>query len=131
VYVLAGPLVSGSLAGAWLTIQGLPGEGLGGLLGSTGDIDADGTLELLAGELGPYYYGAGMDSYVLDLGASGVQPRDAVTDLQIPDPQTSLFGFRTAAGGDLDADGLEDVLIGAGYAGNASGAMYGIFGSPL
>jgi hypothetical protein len=35
------------------------------------------------------------------------------------------------AGGDLDADGLEDVLIGAGYAGNASGAMYGIFGSPL
>ncbi len=131
VYVMSGPLTSGSLSGALLTITGLPGEGLGGRLGAAGDLDADGSFEVLAGEFGLAYNGLPLDSYLLDLGTTGSVLRDAVTDMTVPDPGSSQFGFRTAAGGDLDADGWADLLVGAPYANYSAGAIYGIFGSPL
>lgn len=98
---------------------------LGGNSGATsaGDVDADGDLDLLTGEIKHWWAGAGADGGELlinDGNARFARPGDDVTGLGVEHLGVSWDeGHMTNALFDFDNDGLLDVYIGGSdYAGN-------------
>jgi pectate lyase len=97
-----------------------------GLMVTAGDIDNDGYVDVLAGAQG--YDNLRGRVYLF----WGGEPLDARPDVVFEgkDPN-SLFGRRIDAGGDVNGDGYNDIVVGARQAGveRYSGAAYLYFGN--
>ncbi len=90
------------------TRDGIPGAGLGTSLSSVGDIDGDGTPDVLAGA-------PGTGTALVFSGRGGATLQTFRSD----EPRDG-FGIKVCGLGDLDGDGCPDVLIGA-WNSNANG----------
>jgi cysteine-rich repeat protein len=116
-----------------VVVAASPGEGLGGAGAlAAGDVDGDGTADVLAGAPG-----AGALYVVLGT-AAAVGGWPASRDLLAAPADVTLIGpagagFPSAvAAGDVNGDGLADIVVGAagadGGAGAASGAVWVVYG---
>jgi hypothetical protein len=130
------------LADADLTLYGeAPGDVLGEWLSSAGDVDGDGNADLLIGAHG--HDGGGLDNtgatYLLlsdglesTLGSMTIID---VADLKIiGGREGDGSGYPVASAGDVDGDGLADLLIGARYEDRGAedaGAAYLLYASGL
>ncbi|MBK7674889.1 MAG: FG-GAP repeat protein [Candidatus Accumulibacter sp.] len=99
-----------------------------------GDINGDGLADLLVGAPGNRVSGAGRsyvvfgktDSSVVDLSAVASGNGGFVVNGQCAGDAT---GYSVAGAGDINGDGLADLIIGAAYSATAAGRSYVIFGS--
>ncbi len=98
-------------------------EHLGFSVASAGDVDADGFQDVVVGATGT---GANRGAAYLFLGSTS-GPGGPASVVLGPAANTR-FGFAVGGGGDLDADGFDDVLVGAPDGGE-DGAAYAYRGS--
>ena len=118
-----------TLGSGGFRIRGVVGEGLGSTLTGLGDVNGDGTADLLLGTAngGKAYvvFGRSTTSEVnlATLGSGGYAIRaEAAGD---------LTGMVVTAAGDLNGDGVADLLIGAPHnaeGGANAGAVYAVWG---
>lgn len=146
-YVFRGPLDAGTygLGEAWATITGegpvaterpdapphgapAAGDGVGSVAASLGDIDGDGLADLVLGANGNEVGGndAGVGAIFLGPVGEGDHPLGDADQLWTGDSDLQYVGDQAAGPGDIDGDGLADVLI-SGETG-LSGTTWVIFG---
>ena len=105
------------------------GDGAGRALAAAGDVDGDGLDDLLVGA--PYRDGSTGSAYVVSGGTLGDVSLSGAAAILVGVDAGDTAGMSVAAGGDLNADGALDLLLGApgadGGAANA-GAVYAVFG---
>jgi len=118
-----------------LTIRGVPHSNLGYALAAAGDVNGDGLKDIVAGS--PYVDGFGA-AYVIfgaQRGRAGLQVSEldgtngfVVTGLE----RYGFFGAGAAGAGDVNGDGLDDVVFGAPRSGKSerrdAGEAFVIFG---
>ena len=116
------------------TLQGTEGEALGSSL-ATGDVNGDGAVDLVAGI--PDAYGQTGGVLVID-GPFGPGDDGLLSNLDRPHDRHrgvetgDRAGFSIAVVGDVDADGRDDLLVGAPFAGGfgpEAGAAYLVLGN--
>jgi Ca2+-binding RTX toxin-like protein len=115
-----------------------PGETIGGAIASAGDVNGDGRDDIIIGAPDDDASSAtGGSAYVLY--APGVGPLSGPIDLANLSPSQgfrmvgigtgSNTGVSVAAAGDVNADGIGDVIVGADFAGTANpGHAYVVYG---
>ena len=134
VYVLAGPLHgSVSATSATATIDGsVADDAVGAALTAGGDVDGDGTPDLLFGASGYDYGGTNTGGAFLFFGpAVGSLTLGDADSLMAGEHASDNAGWSVGGAGDMDGDGQDDVLVGAARAdggGTASGAAYLVYG---
>lgn len=125
-YLLYGPLSSGSLSTANAKLIGdVMGDASGYALGS-GDTDGDGLQEMLMGATGNDRGGSNAGAVYLVENPSGNVDLSTASAIFVGENTGDNAGHRVIVG-DLNGDGMEDVLVGATGAdpnGSASGAVY-------
>jgi len=103
----AGPTPVSDLPG--VALHGGPGGGMGNVV-AEGDVDGDGLRDVLVGDHGLsrvyLFYGAG-------LGATSELTVDEADVVLVGEDPADWVGWRIANGGDVDGDGLDDLLVGA------------------
>jgi hypothetical protein len=108
----------------------IPGDTTGSTFGASvaigGDMNGDGFADLVIGD--PSYGPFGV-TYVYLGGSSGVGAAPSVTLVGIE--SGGNFGNAVATAGDLDGDGLSDLVIGASNVGNGEGRVYLYIGTPM
>ncbi|MEO5345077.1 MAG: FG-GAP-like repeat-containing protein [Magnetococcus sp. YQC-9] len=121
-------------------IDGHASDHTGVSVHGVGDVNGDGWDDLIVGAaLASTWFGATGASYVIFGKASGWSSTLDLTDLDgtngfclIGDAENDLMGYSVRGGGDIDGDGIEDLIVGAPmaqpYWGSTSGASYVIFG---
>jgi hypothetical protein len=135
-YVMSGTRRgSHGLGTADALMYGEPSDRIGSSVEGLGDVDGDGLDDFLIGsydefERDIWAYGAGV-SYVLFGPVSGrLDPSDADAKLVGgEDDHTYVGSLSSAAAGDVDADGLRDILLGAQYYGTAYLVNGGVTGT--
>ena len=113
VYFVLGPVTgSASVADADARLDGVQDEGFAGkALAGAGDVNGVGTLSFVVGAPGEESY-AGV-AYVVAGAVEGVRDlRDVGARLAAAEP-ARYAGAAVAGAGDLDGDGMADVLVGA------------------
>ncbi len=134
VYIVYGP-PSGSLSLADADVRiigGVEGDLLGQALASAGDLDGDGCDDILIGATG----GADEEGtvYVVLAPQSGtLSIDDAWSAKLVGESSGDLAGRSVAGGGDVNGDGIPDILVGAaadGDNGDGAGSAYVVFGPP-
>src|SRR5262249_9886870 len=106
--------------------------GQGGNFGASvawaGDVDGDGYCDLLIGA--PESNDSAGSAYVVPGSSEG--PRPTLTTLiagNSPGPVVEYFGWHVAGAGDVNADGYDDVVVGAPADRSAGGRIYLFAGS--
>ena len=134
VHVLLGP-VSGSVnvgAADGSLYGGDASSYLGASLAVVPDLDGDGRDEPLVGAWGATFDGTGAGvGYLLPWPWSSALAEDDGIPMG-GGVSNDRAGYSVAAAGDVDADGIDDILIGAPYedsGGSAAGAAYLVLGS--
>lgn len=120
-------LLSGRDGEVLWSVIGEPGDLLGYALADAGDVDGDGTHDVIVGA--PGAEGGGRVDVL-----SGV---DGLVLLSIPSPDsTAFFGAAVASGGQLDDDELPDLIVGGpatisegGQPGDNAGAIWALSGA--
>ncbi|MFH1469433.1 MAG: MopE-related protein [Pseudomonadota bacterium] len=106
----------------------LPGERAGATIALPGDVDGDGLADLLVGAPGRDGAGAGAGAVYLVLGPSqGFFSLASADAILLGEAAGDAAGAALAGGGDVDGDGLADVLVGAPCADDRAddgGAVY-------
>ncbi|NOY27200.1 MAG: hypothetical protein GXP62_15130, partial [Oligoflexia bacterium] len=133
-FVVYGPRAGAvSLADADVVVTGDGAGGLGFGLAALGDVDGDGLADV---GLGAYEYGGAGDwtgrAYVLPGGRTGSLQADDLDVQASGENQFDMFGS-ALAGGDVDGDGQDDLLVSAPANPNfsyAPGQVY-VFLGPL
>ncbi|MFY2558095.1 MopE-related protein [Corallococcus terminator] len=138
VYAFSGalsPSAGGQLAGAPIKVQGGPSQGgyQAGTSVAVVDVNGDGNKDLV---VGAPRYDAGS---LVDAGAvfvffgpvSGLQSFSTANLVLTGITAGELAGSSVASAGDLDNDGLEDLLIGAPASGSAAGKAYVVYGGSV
>ncbi len=128
-YVFFGPVSSGELTptDADVSITGVSeGDFLGGQNAANGDIDGDGVNELLVSAYMADYVGTDDGAAYLFYGpVSGTHAADEADTVVYGGPSSWELGWFTSIGGDLDADGQDDLVISAnGELELVDGAVY-------
>ena len=94
-------------------------DNVGASVASAGDVDGDGLDDILIGAFGADHAGASVGKAYLVLGSSLAATTD--TTLQLADADATFVGETTgfwtgdpvSSAGDVDGDGLDDILVGA------------------
>ncbi|MDB9521076.1 DUF4114 domain-containing protein [Dolichospermum circinale CS-1225] len=135
------PIELSDLGSKGLTIKGSnSGHNAGWAVSSAGDFNGDGINDLLIGATNPSDNGNGIDgeSYVIfgkrDFGSTIDLSNIGLNDgLKIISDDLNNLGYSVSDAGDINQDGIDDLIIGAPYAdpdpnGNNSGSSYVIYG---
>ena len=112
------------------------GDASGTSVSGAGDVNGDGVSDLIIGA--PGYNSQTSASYVVfgkpDMGKSGniaLSSLNGSNGFVIKsDADYAQFGASVSSAGDINGDGLDDLIIGAPYANSGAGAGYIIFGNP-
>jgi hypothetical protein len=129
VYILSAD-ASGSVDAtrSAITLSGDAGDWVGWSVASAGDMDGDGTHDIVIGAPGTDGTGA---VYIV-LGCRGL------TDLHLPteadvvlvgESSGDYAGYSVASAGDLNGDGYDEIAVGAPGADSYNGAVYVAYGS--
>jgi FG-GAP repeat protein len=97
-------LYSGATQAPIYTVLGSVNEALGAHIVSMGDVEGDGISDCAASSFG------GTDVQVIS-GSSG-----SFIHTLLPPSDAGIFGFAIASGGDVDGDGVQDLVMGDPYA---------------
>ncbi len=131
-YLVLGPVeTTNDLALADARLSGETAGDRAGLVVAAGDIDGDGSDELLAGASGDDSGGPdGGAVYLVDGPLKGLLDLSSASAKWFAEEAGDGVGYAVAAG-DVDGDGHDDVLVGAPYqgaGGPAAGAAYLVLG---
>ncbi len=123
-YLVSGLTGSGSALGAFADLIGEDASDLaGGAVAVLGDVDGDGQIDVAIGATGDDAGGSGAGSvYVVYGPATGILDLSTADAKLIGEAASDRAGVALAAPGDLDEDGLADVLVGADGAGTGGRA---------
>ncbi|RYF90698.1 MAG: hypothetical protein EON95_16460, partial [Caulobacteraceae bacterium] len=115
-----------------------PGDFSGCSVASAGDVNGDGVDDLIIGAYGATRSGGSFAgaSFVVFGSDEGFDDKldlatlNGANGFRINGPAAYEFtGFSVAGAGDINGDGLADLIIGAPYANGEAGATYVVFGS--
>lgn len=102
---------SGASGGLFVTLQDFAGWGLGTAIASAGDVDGDGRGDLVAGL--PFQDSGSMTN-VGEIRVYTIAPFGQISSHTGTHPNQQL-GFSVGRAGDINGDGLEDVVAGAPF----------------
>ncbi len=112
-------------------MKGVAMSWAGGAVSGTGDINGDGIPDLLIGATNSGIQDRGL-AYVVYGGQNGTIDLSTFPSAQgfviYGIGANDEFGFSVAGTGDINRDGIPDLLIGARYADSSAGAAYVIYG---
>ena len=128
VYILSGD-VSGSVDAtrAGITLSGDAGDWVGWSVASAGDVNGDGTNDIVIGA--PGTDGSGAVYFVL--GGRGLSDMHLPTEADVAligENSGDYAGYAVASGGDMNGDGYDEVVVGAPGADGYNGAVYVAYG---
>jgi hypothetical protein len=136
-YISAEPIVqsmSYPLENANASFRGVQSDAAGSAVRIVGDVNGDGKADILIGAPGSYGHKNAGQAYLIFGKSTGWSSDISLTNADVifkAENEGDLAGFSVAAAGDVNGDGLADLLIGAPYNndnGKVTGKVYLILG---